>query len=285
MKILLLPGFILTSTVLHAQYFYNDITATQETNRQMRSFTDNKVRTVSATGYDENGTRTTDFTEVQEVRENGALLKLSVIRSLVKTVRYSRFDAQGRLTSMTDSSAGAESITRYEYDAGGKITKVMNISKDPENEINREEVHIWTYHSNGRPEKMWRIINRSDSLEVRFVADEKGNPGEEVSYKRGRETDRVYYYFDEESRISDIVRYNDKVKKLLPDNIFSYDDNGRLIQIMSSTPADKYGKITWVSYQSLRYVYDEKGLKMGEVMFNGDQQQTGRIKYSYTFGQ
>ena len=105
-----------------------------------------------------------------------------------------------------------------------------------------------------------------------------------MSYKRGRETDRVYYYFDEENRLSDIVRYNNKVKKLLPENILSYDDKNRLIQMMSSTPADKWGKITWVSYQSLRYVYDEKGLKLGEVMFNGDQQQTGRIKYSYTFG-
>jgi YD repeat-containing protein len=284
MKFLLLPFFLLCTAALSAQYYYNDIVATLETNRQMRSLTDNKVRTVSAVGYDENGTRTTDFTEVQEVKENGKLLKTSVIRSLVKTVRYSRFDAQGRLASMIDSSAGAESTTTYEYDANGRITKVTNISKDPVNEITREEAHLWSYHSSGRPEKMWRIINRSDSLEVRFTADEKGNPGEEVSYKRGRETDRVYYYFDEENRLTDIVRYNDKVKKLLPDNILSYDDQGRLVQMMSSTPADKYGKITWVSYQSLRYVYDEKGLKMGEVMFNGDQEQTGRIKYSYTFG-
>jgi YD repeat-containing protein len=284
MKFLLLPFFMLSTVALSAQYYYNDIIATQESNRQMKSLTDNKVRTVSATGYDENGTRTTDFTEVQEVRENGALLKTSVIRSLVKTVRYSRFDAQGRLVSITDSSAGAESTTRFEYDVNGRITKVTNDSRDPVNEITRHEAHLWTWHSSGRPEKMWRIINQSDSLEVRFIADEKGNPGEEVSYKKGRETDRVYYYFDEDQRLSDIVRFNNKVKKLLPENILSYDDNGRLIQVMSSTPADKYGKITWVSYQSLRYVYDEKGLKAGEVMFNGDQQQTGRIKYSYTFG-
>jgi hypothetical protein len=284
MKILLLTLSLMTTVAVPAQFYYNDIIATQESSRQMKALTDNKVRTVSATGYDENGTRTTDFTEVQEVRENGALLKTSVIRSLVKTVRYSRFDSQGRLVSMTDSSAGAESITRYEYDAAGRITRVINDSKDPVNEISRQEAHNWTWNSNGRPEKMWRIINQSDSLEVRFIPDEKGNPGEEVSYKRGRETDRVYYYFDEEQRVSDIVRFNKKVKKLLPENILSYDDNGRLIQVMSSAPADKYGKITWVSYQSLRYLYDEKGLKIAEVMFNGDQEQTGRIKYSYTFG-
>jgi hypothetical protein len=285
MKFLLLPFFLLVTVALHAQYYYNDIIATQEANRQMKALVDNKVRSISATGYDENGTKTTDFFEAQEVRENGTVLKVSVIRTLVKTVRYSKFDSQGRLSSMTDSSAGAESTTRYEYDANGRITKVTNSSKDPVNEINRVEVHSWSYHSSGRPSTMWRIINQSDSLEVRFIADEKDNPGEEVTYKKGRETDRVYYYFDDRKRLTDIVRYNDKVKKLIPENILSYDDKDRLLQIMSSIPADKYGKLTWIGYQSLRYVYDEKGLKAGEVLFNGDQQMTGRIRYNYTFGQ
>ena len=61
------------------------------------------------------------------------------------------------------------------------------------------------------------MINGRDSLDIRFEADEKGNPGEEVLYKWGEESSRIYYYFDEKGNVTDIVRFNEKVKKLLPD--------------------------------------------------------------------
>ncbi len=285
MKILFLSCFLFNTAFLNAQHYYNDIIGTQETNRQMKTYLDNKVRTAAATGYDGRGTKATDFSEFREIKESGRALRVSSIVSFNKTIVYSKFDVNGRVISMTDSSAGVENTTTYEYDANGRLSRVQNSTKDSSNDFSQVETHQWNYTASGRPSTMVRTINNADSLEIRFIADEKGNPGEEVTYRKGKETDRLYYYFDEQNRVTDIVRYNSKIKKLMPDNIITYDEAGRVIQVIATTAPDKYGRIIWVGYQTWRYVYNEQGLKTAEALFNNEQEMTGRIKYSYTFGQ
>ncbi|MEO6610531.1 MAG: RHS repeat domain-containing protein [Chitinophagaceae bacterium] len=293
----LLPACLLVTSSLHAQYYYNDIIGTEETNRQMKTYLENKVRSVSASGYDQRGTKATDFAEVQEVKENGRALRVSSLSNMNRTVMYSRYDEKGRVTSMIDSSTAIESITTYDYDANGRITRIKNTVKDSASDFNQEEIHLWSYNTNGKAEKMWRIINNTDSLEVRLIPDENGNPGDERSYKRGVETGQYYYYLDEEKkpkyvqtgviyyyyddrkRVTDIVRFNLKAKRLLPDVMFEYDDKDRMIQKITTTSSVNLGYLIW------RYIFDEKGLKSKEALFNDDKQLTGKIEYNYTFGQ
>lgn len=279
MKTILLPFSLLFSFVIQAQYYYNDIVGTLEANRQMKTYLANKVKTVTATGYDQRGTKTTDFSEFQEVKENGMALKFSSVTNLNKTVIYSKFDILGRLVRLTDSSTAIESVTMYEYDGTGKITKVQNTTKDAANDFNQTEIHYWIYNTGGNPEKMWRVINNTDSLEIRFAPDEYGNSIDERTFRKGRETAAIYYYYDDKNRLSDIVRYNTKVQKLLPDMLFEYDDKDRVIQKITTTSSIKLGYLIW------RYIFDEKGLKTKEALFNDDKQLTGKIEYSYTFSQ
>lgn len=283
MKVPFLSLFILISSVLQAQYYYNDIVTTKEVNRQMQHFLANKVKMVTATGYDANGTRTTDFAEVQEVKENGKTLRVSTRNGSDYSIWINRYDEKGRLISITDSSSSIQSSTSYQYDEAGRITRVQILLVDPADAFSKNEVHQWIYNTRGKPERMWRIINDKDSLEIRFVPDENGNPGDEVTYRWGLETDRIYYYFDEQGRVTDIVRYNKKAKKLLPDLILTYDDAGRVIQKIASTPGENYGRVTWVGYIIWRYLYNDKGLKTKEALFDKDQQMTGKIEYSYNF--
>ncbi len=285
MKKILFPLILLLST-LHstAQYYYNDIVGTMETNRQMKSYQTNKVKTVSVTGYDKRGVKTSDFSEFQEVKENGVALKTSSFNSMNKTIIYARYDNQARVISSTDSSTAIVSVISYEYDTGGKINKVQNVTKDPANNFNQTETHQWIYNAAGKPEKMWRIINsgagaKPDSLEIRFVTDEDGNIGEERTFRKGVETGYLYYYYDENNRVTDIVRYNSKLKKLLPDFMFEYDDKDRMIQKITPTSSRTLGYLIW------RYIFDDKGLKTKEALFNDDKELTGRLEYSYTFGQ
>ncbi len=279
MKTILLTLSLLFSLGIQAQYYYNDIVGTLEATRQMKTYLANKVKTVTATGYDQRGTKATDFSEFQEIKENGMALKFSAITNLNKTVIYSKFDTQGRLVSMTDSSTAIESVTTYEYDAAGKITKVQNTTKDAANDFNQAETHYWMYNKAGNPEKMWRVINNTDSLEIRFAADEYGNSIDERTFRKGTETAAIYYYYDDKNRLTDIVRYNTKVQKLLPDMLFEYDDKDRVIQKITTTSSIKLGYLIW------RYIFDEKGLKTKEALFNDDKQLTGKIEYSYTFSQ
>jgi len=279
MKTFLIPFFLLYSFTSTAQYYYNDIIGTLEMNRQMKIYQANKVKSVSATGYDQRGAKATGFSEYQEVKENGTALKISSITNLSKTIIYSKYDDRGRVIRSTDSSTAIESVTTYEYDAAGRVIKIQNSTKDSANDFNQVEVHQWIYNAAGKPQKMWRIINSTDSLEIRFTPDENGNTGDERTFRKGRETGVIYYYYDDQKRLTDIVRFNTKAKKLLPDMLFEYDDNDRVIQKITTTSNLTLGYLIW------RYIFDEKGLKTKEALFNDDKQLTGKIEYSYTFGQ
>lgn len=283
MKFLFASFLLVSSMALQAQYYYDDLVGTRETSRQMQTYQEQKVRMVTATGYDNKGVKATDFSEVQEIKDNGRLLRQSAIRNFTKTVTLSRFDEQGRVISITDSAADIQSITFYSYDAAGRVSKVENKVLDSANAFNHTETHWWYYNEKGLPVTMWRVIsntgaeNSTDSLEVRFTTDEEGNTGEERTFRKGVETGYLYYYYDDQHRLLDMVRFNTRLKKLLPDIMFEYDENGRIVQKTTTTSSLHLGYLIW------RYIYNEKGLKTKEVLFNSDKQITGRIEFAYTF--
>ena len=279
MKFLSLIVLGLISFQATAQYYYNDIIGTTETNRLMKNYRANKVKMVTTVGIDQYGAKNDTYGEVQEVRENGTVLKTSTRNNTQVSVYYNRFDAQGRLISITDSSAGLINVITYQYDTESRIKLIQNTTADAANDFNQIESHHWTYDATGNPLKMWRTINNADSLEIRFIPDENGLPGDEKTFRRGIETGAVYYYYDENKRLTDVVRYNLKLKKLLPDMMFEYDEQNRVIQKITTTPSLKVSYLIW------RYIYDNKGLKTKEALFNDDKQLTGKIEYSYTFNQ
>ena len=105
--------------------------------------------------------------------------------------------------------------------------------------------------------------------------DENGNTGDEKTFRKGIETGVIHYYYDDKGRLTDIVRYNTKAKKLLPDILFEYDDNDRIIQKITTTSSINLGYLIW------RYIFDERGLKTKEALFNKEKKLLGRIDFSY----
>lgn len=277
MKFLPLIAIFLFSLQASAQYYYNDIIGTAEINQQMKNYRASKVKMVTATGIDQHGAKSTSFNEIQEVKENGTVLKTSTRNNNQVAVYYNRFDALGRLVSITDSAAGLINLITYQYDADNRIKLIQNTTTDAANDFNQTETHHWIYDAAGNPLKMWRTINNADSLEIRFFPDEEGLTGDEKTFRRGVETGAIYYYYDDQKRLTDIVRYNTKLKKLLPDMMFEYDEQNRVIQKITTTPSINVSYLIW------RYIYDSKGLKTKEALFNDDKQLTGKIEYSYTF--
>jgi YD repeat-containing protein len=274
----ILPALaLLITSGLHAQYYYNDIIGTREMSARMKAYASNKVQTVIATGYDAGGTKSTDFNEWQEIKENGKALKITTRNGLDKTILYYRFDADNRVTSLIDSSQDVQSESNYQYDAAGRLSSIKNITKDPTMQFNETELHLWIYNSKGQPEKVWRILNGKDSLEIRFTIDDSNNVSDEQIYKRGVGVDPVYYYYDDINRLTDIVRFNKKMNRLLPDFMFEYDESDRVIQKITTLSSFNMGYLIW------RYIYDTKGLKTKEALFNKDKELTGKIDYSYTF--
>lgn len=263
-----------------AQYYYNDIVGTKETIQLLANYRAQKVKTITAEGYDAKGVKASDYFEFHEIIENGAVIKVSNVVNLNKAVTYYRFDSKGRLISIIDSSTAVQNNTVYAYDDNDRVKYVKNTVNDSSEFFNHTEIHEWHYSSTGLPEKMLRIITSaegSDTVLISFAPDEYGNLGEEKTIKKGVESGNLLYYYDDKNRLTDIVRYNTKAKKLLPDVMFEYDEAGRVVQRITTTSSMNMGYLIW------RYIYDNKGLKTKEVTFNKEKQVTGKIEYSYTF--
>ena len=57
---------------------------------------------------------------------------------------------------------------------------------------------------------MIKIKGETDTTIVNLIKDEKGNIIEEKSVRNGQSLPSIYYYYDNDGRLTDIVRYNKK---------------------------------------------------------------------------
>ena len=274
MKKLPLLILLLFYFAANSQYYYKDIVAAADITRLMKTYTANNIQKISAKGITPEGSPSSEFSEVGEV--NGSTLKVTTNNNkAISTLKFN-FNDQGQLINSVDSAINIKSLSTYTYDANGKIISISNAATDADSsgDFSQTEVHQYIY-KDGKLDRMWRIINKKDSLEVRFGTDEHGNVIEERNFRRGVLADPIYYYYDDRNRLTDIVRFNYKANRLLPDFLFEYDDNDRVIQKITTTSGNNLGYLTW------RYLFDEKGLKTKEALFNKDKQLQGRIDYSY----
>jgi hypothetical protein len=175
------------------------------------------------------------------------------------SILQSFYDVNGRLTKTVDTSDAYNSTTIYNYNAEGEIDTIINTSLETDNKLMTSEKHIWTYKE-GKAVLMIKIKNGSDTTVVNFTADEKGNIVEERSVHQKENLPAVYYYYDNDQRLTDIVRYNEKAQRLLPDYIFGYEPEGIASMIFVPAGSDDYER--WI------YEYDSRGLKSAETCFN-----------------
>ncbi len=277
MKNLFVLFFILTTIIARSQFYYNDIIGTQELNQRMKDYVTTRVASITATGFDPYGMKNNSFYELHEVKENGKLLKVSSLNETDRKNTLYRFDDNGRLITQTDSSVGVKAVIEYKYDNTGRLISLLNTTTDTDNEFNQTEEHVWIYAPNGSPEKMWKIMNRKDSLQYGFTID-NNNVADEYPIRNKVKYDPLYYYYyDAKNRLTDVARYNKIVKKILPDFMFEYDEQDHVIQKIATVSGAQVG------YVIFRFGFNEKGLKNKEVLFNKLKQKTGSIDYQYTF--
>jgi hypothetical protein len=280
MKNIFLPILVITCSLsTHAQYYYKDIIGTQEMNQLIKGYTNNKVLAVTATGFDDAGTRNNDFSEIHDFNIARGLLKISTQNQTDITNQYYRFDKNGFLTSVSDTSSSIISITSYSYDDKNNLVAIKNMASDGSDSIFINEVHQWFYNTEGRPVRMLRVVNNTDTTDVRFTLDQHGNVVEELPFIKKVSREKTYYYYDDNNRLTDIVRFNVKARRLLPDYMFEYSPANQVIQKITTLSTKGLGYLIW------RYVYNDNGLKTKEASFNRDKVMTGKIEYSYRVGQ
>jgi len=280
MKNLFAAIFImLTGSYLHAQYYYKDIIGTRDFNKTIQLYLSNKVASVEETGFDAEGMKNDDFSETHNLFTDQGLLKIATRNKTEISNEYYRFNEKGLLTTITDTSSSLVSTTTYSYDDKNNAVLIKNVVNDANDSIYVNEEHLWFYNDQNKPVRMLRIVNKTDTTDVRLTLDEKGNVIEELPFINKISREKIYYYYDSKNRLTDIVRFNTKAGRLLPDYMFEYSDNNQVIQKITTIASGDVGYIIW------RYSYGPSGLKAKEASFNKDKTMIGKIEYAYQFGQ
>lgn len=273
---ILIGSLCMAALSTSAQHYYNDLVVTGEQMKKRAIWLQQKVRAVKFNSLDGNGQPIDGFKCEQIVKNNTTEIITETTTSLSgSSTNIAYYNTGGQLIKTIDTADGNRTEIAYTYDAANRITNILSLSYSPGNYVNREQ-HLWFYDGNGKPVRMQKIKNNSDTTYVTLVADENGNPGEEKSVRRGQAQPSYYYYYDDHHHLTDIVRYNNRAKRLLPDYIFEYDEQGRVATMLVTS--EQTG-----DYQKWHYSYDAKGLKSQDAAFSKTKALIGKIEYKYQF--
>lgn len=260
-----------------AQYYFQDIVSGANSSKTFALLKKNNIKSVTVSSVEPDGNETEGFGISQKV--NAAANQLITVTESGQTgisTLITYFNKAGFPEKLVDSSVNTVNTMAYQYDASGRLLKLSTQSRDPEdtNKYTITEDHLFTYSAAGQLVSMLRIKDRFDTLTVKFIAAEKGLPGEEQWWKKGRKTENWFYYYDDKGQLTDVVRYNPKYKKMIPDYVFEYNEAAQITSQTVVQPGTSFFRL-WM------YDYDERGLKKSETIFNKGKEQEGRILYEY----
>jgi hypothetical protein len=263
-----------------AQYYYKDIIGTKESSELIKTYLRNKVSAVILSSYDADNVKSDNFFVQQNFSPNTKILKTITgtgSDNSNTSIVFTYTDDNGNIIKTVDSTGVVVNITTYSYDDSGTLSIVTIGSSDTTS--NESEQHIWQWE-NGKPSKMLRIKNRIDTTYVDFKLDENGNVNEETETHKSVSSKPYFYYYNENNQLTDIVRYNERAKQLLPEYMFEYSSSNQVIQKIT-VPTNNSDYLIW------RYQYNSQGLKVKEVVYNKHDKKTpmGRIEYQYSFAQ
>lgn len=277
--ILLLLLFISTQ----AQYYYSDLIATELLENKQSLYRQGRVKRINETAILPNGERQVDYRQWSTISAAGDTLQQIRVEpdgSIRTTFIY---DRGGKLKELSETQPTRLAYTTYARTENGQIRSIAHSLQDNMMDLKTRETHVWEYDNKGKPFRMWRMVEQPDqnvdSAEVKFILDSSGQVAEERVFKKGKEFDFFYYYYNEQGQITDIVRYHPKWKKLLPDQLFEYGTDGKLLQRMQLTGNRELAYLVW------RYSYESGGMVKEESLYNNQKQPTGSIRFSYEYYQ
>lgn len=192
-----------------------------------------------------------------------------------QSLMISFYNPKGSLTKTVDSSGTSSNTSEYVYDEKGRIKMISNKSKAEDDSLgNITETREYFYNANGRIERMLRKKNDREISTVRFITDDKGNITEEQEILNSNTVRKYYYYYDDKNHLTDVVHYNERAKRLLPDYMFEYNSAG-LVKSMVSTEDGTSNYFIW------KYTYNDQRLRETETCLSKEKRLLGTISYKY----
>jgi hypothetical protein len=257
-----------------AQYYYNDILATTQAGKRFNNLRKNQVLKIVAKSFDANNEPTAGFLLEEELAEDGRTLITKTATTdgratLTKTTFFNN-----KIRRNETAYPGMEVRTDYQYDEKGRLIRINSSTNDTSLNKGAAESHLWIYDANGLPAQMLNIRNGSDTTTIEFIKDSSGQVVEERWKRKNRIIETYYYYYDSKNQLTDIVRFDQKVGKLLPDLLFDFDEKGQ-IAVMTQRMGNGPNYLVW------KYQYLPNGLKEKELCYDKQKQLAASIIYSY----
>ncbi len=270
-KLILILFLFSHSFSANCQYYYTDIVALQAAAKQYAALVSAHIKQVSATSF--NGNQPVDNFKLEQ-RLTPDFRTITITSSDPSTGDLLTINSyiNGKLVQTKDSSNNVLSVAKYNYDAAGNISTITTTSDDAFMNSHSTEIHQWIYDDN-KPQKMLRIKDKTDTTVVSFTYD-AGNVAQETWTRKGHVAETYYYYYNANNQLTDIVRFNIRLRKMLPDFLFEYDEAGHVSQ-MTQVPNGSTNYLVW------KYTYNSNGLKEKEQLYNKQQQLVGRVEYKY----
>lgn len=259
----------------NAQYFYKDIWTIQQSNKEFSILKNENIRTISIKSFEDDGEPSDGFYCERKIDRNFTKSEM-ISRSYItqQSLLASIYNDKGWVLKTVDSSQTSLARSEYEYDSKGRITKVITFTKANDEKGGISETHQYFYNEAGRPDKMIRRKNNADVSVVNFTVDEKGNVIEEQELVKGIKGKKFLYYYDDKNRLTDVVRYNTRAKRLLPDYMYEYNQQGQIKQ-MIATDDNINNYFVW------KYTYNDQRLRDSEKCYSKEKRLLGSIQYEY----
>lgn len=267
--------FTVLSQGTNAQFFYKDIWTNQQLTKEFSILKNENLRTVSVKSFEDDGEPSEGFYCERKIDRNFSKSEM-ISRSNItqQSLLVSYYNDKGWIIKTVDSSQTSLARSQYEYDNKGRITLITNFTKANDENGGITETHQYIYNAAGKPEKMIRKKNNVDVSTINFTIDDKGNIIEEQEIIKGNKGRKFLYYYDDKNRLTDVVHYNERAKRLLPDYMYEYNQQGQIKQ-MISTEDNISNYYTW------KYTYNDQRLRESEKCYSKEKRLLGSIQYEY----
>lgn len=272
-KIIILTVVILYfSNIVYCQYYYSDILLTQQGNINYLNLKNNKVKKIVIN----NNSNEDGILIKQSFTNSWNTLLTEAQLSIGITNTSTQYYENNLITKKEEDIKNVNSTINYYYNNQGKLIQINSKSIDTAVNKSFEENHLFIYDDKDVLSSMLKIKNNNDTTYIDFLKDEKNNIIEERWTYKNKLIETYYYFYNNQNLITDIVKFNLKVNRMLPEFLFEYNFQNKLVQL-TQIPFGSSNYFVW------KYYYNDKQLKEKEVVFNKQGEKIGEMTYNYEY--
>lgn len=263
------------SPFVNAQYYYKDLVSNKQARLEKIALKEAKTRTVTIHSFEGDKTPSEGFfCEKKISKDQRTIETYTRAYTTGKALLTSFYNNKDQLIKSVDSSDFTVATSVYTYNTDDQIESIVSNShsKDDDFTTALNEEHRYRYNAKKQPVQMVRIKNKEDSALIDFILDEQGNITDEI--ETGPKGQHYYYYYDTKHRLTDIVKFNVVLGKLLPDLTFEYNSSNQVTQMIAVEEGINKNYYTW------KYIYND-GVRIIEKCFSKENVLLGYFEYEY----